>query len=419
MKIKPANKIRGTVVVPGDKSITHRAFLFSAMSTEKCVIHDPLICDDTLRTLHLIEAVGAKIDEENEKITITPPDKFIEPSSPIYCGNSGTTARIGMGLLAVQNIFSILWGDKSLSKRPMKRVAKPLRMLGAKIDGRGNASNLPFSIRGGNLKGTLYESELSSAQVKSSFIFAALGANGDSTYIEKVKSRDHTERFLSQFGIVEINANGVKIHPSRLPPFTQKIVGDFSSASFFLTLGVIHPNAHLRLERVGVNPTRTGFLNVLKRMNANLKVENFVDDVEPQADIVVESSNLTATQVSPFEIPALIDEIPLIALLGVFARGETIVKGASELRKKESDRIKATVNVLKKMGADIEEMNDGFSVRGPSKLKWAKVNPFSDHRIAMLASVAGACSEGVDIENSKCVWVSYPSFYSDLKKVMK
>ena len=418
MKISSSSKIRGQIVPPPDKSISHRMLLFSSISTGKCTVHNLLRSEDTLRTMNFIKSIGAFVKDEGERIVIIPPVKLQEPSFPIDCGNSGTTSRIGMGLLARENFFSVLYGDESLSKRPMKRVVKPLSALGAKFDGRNNASNLPLSIRGGNLHSTRYVSELSSAQVKSAFIFAALSAEGESIYVENVQSRDHTEKFLSQFDLIKKDGNELKIIPGNIPAFTFEVVGDFSSAAFFLVLSIIHSNARLKINRVGLNPTRTGLLKVLKRMGGNIEIEK-EEGVEPVGNIVVESSKLKGTEVLPEEIPSMVDEVPLIALLGAFAEGETVVHGASELRKKESDRIEATVNILKKIGANIEGLEDGFRVRGKTPLHGAKVKSFGDHRMAMLASIAGVCSDGVEIEDAECVSISYPAFFSDLKGVME
>lgn len=419
IKVDGAKKIRGTVTPPPDKSITHRAVFFSSISSGESTIYSPLYSDDTKRTMNLIESLGCKIEKGDKNLIVNPPLKFSEPFSPINCGNSGTTTRIGMGLLARERFFSVLYGDESLSRRPMKRITDPLTLLGAKFDGRKGGSNLPISVRGGQLHAAKYSSPISSAQVKSSFIIAALNAEGDSYYVEPFRSRDHTERFLSQFGLIETVDKNIKIHPGSIPPFKLKIVGDFSSASFFIVLGVIHPNSHLEIENVGLNPTRTGLLNVLKKMGAKMEIVNRTNDTEPYGRVVVESSNLKGTKISIDEIPAMIDEVPLVALLGAFASGETVVHGASELRKKETDRVKATVHILSKMGGKIEELEDGFRVYGGTPLHSTRVNPFGDHRMAMLASIVGTCVDGVEIEDADCVSISYPSFFSDLKEVMK
>ncbi|BBJ28078.1 3-phosphoshikimate 1-carboxyvinyltransferase [Athalassotoga saccharophila] len=415
MKIQPAKSIRGEIKVPPDKSITHRMIFFAAMAKDRCEIENPLMADDTLRTLDLVKNVGSDVEYNKGKLSIRM-EKISEPISPIFCGNSGTTARLGLGFLSRLPLFSVIYGDESLSSRPMDRVVEPLSLLGSIFDGRNEASNLPISVRGGIVKHANYRSKVASAQVKSAFIIAATAGDGVSTYTEPITSRDHTERFLNAFGITIKKGNLIEIKPSIIPSFKSRVVGDFSSAAFFVTLGVCHRNAILDIKDVGLNETRTGFLNVLKRMGAKIEIRNVKNDFEPYGDLHVESSNLEGTEVLDEEIPSVIDEIPLIALLGVFAKGRTVVRGASELRKKESDRIKAIVSVLSKMGVHIEEFEDGFEVEG-SKLEGAKIDPYGDHRIAMMAAIAGLCGNGVELTDPKVVSISYPSFFEDLEKV--
>lgn len=418
IEVNGTKKIRGVVIPPPDKSITHRYLFFSSIANETCEIKNPLISDDTKRTLSIIQNLGCYVKEENGIMTVKP-SKFREPSMPLFCGNSGTTARIALGLIAREPIFAVLYGDESLSGRPMDRVVKPLKTLGARFDGRRNSSNLPIAVKGGSLKGVDYTSKVASAQVKTAFIIAALSASSNSTYKEPYESRDHSERFLEQFGIVEKKDGLITIHPSTIPTFKTKVVGDFSSAAFFMVLGAIHPNARVQIKNVGLNSTRMGLLNVLKKMNLKMEIVDYNDDVEPYGTVIVESSNLQGVSVYENEIPSMIDEVPLLALAGAFATGETIVRGAGELRKKESDRIKATVEILSKMGATIEEYEDGFRVIGSRPLHKAKVESFGDHRMAMLASVAGLCSDGVKVKNADCVSISYPDFFLQLERLVK
>ncbi len=415
MRIRSPSKIRAEYTPPPDKSMTHRALFFSVLSSGKSIVYNPLASKDVDSTQRLLKAIGMKINREDGRVILSH-SKFTEPFYPIDCGNSGTTARIGAGLLARFSFFSMIYGDESLSKRPMMRVVKPLRKLGAYVDGREHAKKLPLCIRGGNLEGTQYSSDVSSAQVKTAFIFAALNANNPSMYFEPLKSRDHTERFLSKFSLIEEKHNEIHITPGIIPSFEYEVKGDFSSAAFFLVLALIHPNARLKIKNVGLNPTRTGLLNVMKRMGANVHVERKNEDFEPYGDVYAESSQLHSTAISKEEIPSMVDEVPLIALLGAFAEGETVVKGAEELRKKESDRVKTTVEILKQMGANIEESKDGFRVR-KSELHAANVDPKGDHRMAMMAAVAGACIGGISLKNEQCVSISYPEFFSDLKEV--
>jgi|YelNatPaOPRAMG01_1025707.scaffolds.fasta_scaffold09115_3 3-phosphoshikimate 1-carboxyvinyltransferase len=416
-RIDRAKEIKGWIVTPPDKSMTHRMIFFASMAEGESTVENPLIADDTLKTIDLVERVGINVSSGKNWLKISR-GKILEPIEPIFCGNSGTTTRMGLGFLSTLPIFVTLYGDGSLSKRPMDRVIQPLKLLGAQIDGRENASKLPVSIKGGKLGHAEYISPVSSAQVKSAFIIAALSGDDISRYEEPVLSRDHTESFLKQFDLIENDGRILKIKPSVIPHFKSKVIGDFSSAAFFMALGVCHPYAKLTVKGIGLNKTRTGFLNVLKRMGAKIEVTNFVDDFEPYGDVTVESSKLTGVEIFPEEIPSLIDEIPLVALLGAFASGKTIVRGASEVRKKESDRISSTLTVLSKMGTVFEEYEDGFSIEGGHELKECSVNSFGDHRIAMMATIAGLCSNGVVIEDPEVVSISYPGFYSDLEKLV-
>lgn len=417
MKILSSKRIRGEIDVPADKSITHRMIFFAAMANGKCEIENPLMADDTLKTIDLVKSVGAEVEYDNGKLSIEM-KKIVEPSLPIFCGNSGTTARIGLGFLSRLPFFSVLYGDNSLSLRPMDRVVEPLSLLGGIFDGKNKASNLPISVRGGSIKHTIYISKVPSAQVKSAFIMAAMAGDDISVYKEPIQSRDHTERFLNAFEITEKDENGIRIRPSKVPAFKSRVVGDFSSAAFFITLGICHRDAVLKVKNVGLNETRVGFLKVLRRMGADIEIQNSTNDIEPSGDIKVKSSNLKGTEILPEEVPSVIDEIPLIGLAATFAQGKTVVRGAYELRKKESDRIKAIVSVLSKMGANIQEFEDGFAIEGKCELKGARIDPFNDHRIAMMASIAGVCANGIDLVNSKIVSISYPLFFEDLKKVM-
>lgn len=416
MRISSAKKIRGELIVPSDKSITHRMIFFASMVDGKSEITNPLISDDTMKTIDLVKSVGADVSFESGKLTVKMQIAH-ESSTPVFCGNSGTTTRIGLGFLSRLPFFTVLHGDESLSGRPMDRVIEPLSMLGATFDGRDHASKLPISVRGGKLFHANYVSKVSSAQVKSAFIIAALDGDDLSTYKEPFESRDHTENFLKTFGAIRKDGDLIKIIPSKIQPFKSMVVGDFSSAAFFMTLGVCHPDAKLKIKSVGLNKTRTGFLNVLKRMGAKIEIFNFVDDFEPYGDLIVESSKLNGIEISPKEIPLLIDEVPLIGLLGAFANGKTVVRGAEELRKKESDRITAVTNALSQMGAYVEEYPDGFSVEGGNDFKAFSLNDFGDHRIAMMGAIAGICGNGVNIKNSDVVSISYPSFFEDLKRV--
>ncbi|MCD6363969.1 MAG: 3-phosphoshikimate 1-carboxyvinyltransferase [Synergistetes bacterium] len=421
MEINGVSRIKGVVRVPPDKSISHRALLLSSVASAPSEVQNLLESDDVKRSLNLLKACGTKFEGSFRKLIIKP-QPFNEPIKPIFCGNSGTTARISLGLLASQNGFFTLYGDKSLSRRPMLRVVKPLKEMGARISGRDNDSLLPISIRGGSLRGITYSSSVASAQVKGAILLASLFASGKTIYSEPYKSRDHTERMLKTMGalIAERN-NEIEIKPSeKLTPLRISVPGDISSAAFFITLGAIHKNADLTIVNVGLNPTRTGLLRVLKRMGANIEVSVETQDPEPQGKIRVSSSHLRGTIILPEEIPQMIDELPLVALLGIFAEGKTIVRGARELRYKESDRISSTVRELRKMGADIVELEDGFIVQGRGRLNPAKVNAHGDHRIAMLLSIASLClreEESTSIRGEQWIKISFPNFFKIIKEI--
>lgn len=419
MKLVPVRKVRGEISVPTDKSITHRALIFAALAEGESTLYNLLRCLDTERTKDVLEKLGTKFEGDWTKMKVTP-GVFRTPTEPLFCGNSGTTTRLMAGVIASHEIFAVLYGDDSLSRRPMARVMEPLGMMGAKFLAREN-NFLPMAIQGGRLKGIEYKSKVASAQVKSAVIIAGLRAEGKTTVEEPVKSRDHTERMLKKLGAsIQEEGNRVTVWPSSIKGFTMEIPGDVSSASFFVALGVIHPNAKIVVRGVGLNETRIGFLKTLKLMGANVewRVEN--EDVEPIGTIVAESSpNLRGIEVPVEMIPSMIDEVPLLALVGVFAEGETVVKGAEELRKKESDRIRVVVENFRRLGVTIEEFPDGFRVVGRQRIRGGVVDPEGDHRMAMMFSLAGLLSEeGVEVKDHECVSVSFPEFYGILEKVI-
>ncbi len=415
-------KIRGIITVPPDKSISHRAIILSSIASGVSEIHNLLASDDVLKTLNIMKACGVTFEGDFDHLWVYPRG-FKEPTQPLYCGNSGTTARLLTGLFSAQKGLFVLYGDRSLSERPMKRVIQPLLKMGAEILGRNGGENLPIAIRGRRLSGIEYTSQIASAQVKSAVILASLFASSPTTYREPTKSRDHTERMLTQMGItVEIHENTISVLPGR-PSATKFVIpADFSSAAFFITLGVLHPDAELTIRDVGLNPTRTGFLRILQRMGAHIETLHKDSGAEPHGDIKVSSSRLKGIEVNSTEIPTAIDEIPLIALLGVFAEGKTTVSGASELRYKESDRISSTVSELKKMGAKIQELPDGFVVEGTGILHSSEVDAHKDHRIAMMLAIASLCTtdgERSTIHGEEWVKISYPRFFETLKEVIR
>ncbi|CUS78624.1 3-phosphoshikimate 1-carboxyvinyltransferase [Candidatus Kryptonium thompsonii] len=424
MKIKKASKVTGIIHSPGDKSISHRVALISALSNGENIIENFLISDDTLRTLACLEELGVDIElSEKLKIKGRGFKNFQKPNSTLYAGNSGTTIRLLSGILAGQNFNSEITGDDSLRRRPMMRIIKPLRMMGAKIEATGNGT-APLKIYAvENLNSIEYELEIPSAQVKSCIIFAGLHAEGKTKIIEKIQTRDHTERLL---GLKVSSENGKKIievEPGiKIENKYYLIPGDISSSAFFIVAASIIPNSYVVVKNVSLNPTRTGFIDVLRKMGAVIELENVREVANEQlGDVIVKSGkeiNLKNLTLSGDLIPSIIDEIPVLAIAGTVAEGVFEVRDAGDLRNKESDRIKAIVSNLRNMGVDVEEYDDGFSFEGRKKLKGTLIQTFNDHRIAMAFSIAGLIAEGETvIDDPECVKISFPNFYEILKNI--
>ena len=343
-----------------------------------------------------------------------------EPTDVLHAGNSGTTTRLVAGLLAGQSFLSVLTGDDSLRSRPMGRIVEPLREMGAVFMGRNIDTLLPLSVRGGDLNAIEYDLKVASAQVKSAILIAGLYANGRTAVRSPGQSRDHTERMMRHMGAdVDIDDLTVSVQTSNLSATNVRVPGDISSAAFWMVAGAAHPNASIRLTNVGINPSRTGVIEVLRSMGASLRMENVVEDaLEPAADIIVESSDLRGVEIANDIIPQVIDELPVLALAAARAKGETVIRNAEELRVKESDRITATVTGLAGLGVDIEETPDGMVIRGGRKLRGTGVSSFGDHRIAMTMGIAGTISDGeTAIEEADAADVSYPTFWSTLDSV--
>lgn len=417
MPFSNGQKLTGEIVPPPDKSITHRALMVGAISRKGLKINNPLISGDTLSTIDCLRKLGKSLTM-NPKEIIIKPGELKEPRDILYCGNSGTTSRLLSGILSGQKFFSVIDGDDSLKRRPMKRVIEPLRRMGAIIFGRENDSLLPISIKGNQLHGFDFELTITSAQVKSAIILAALSAEGKTVIREKIKTRDHLEKMLEWLGVnLQVKDNIITLDgSSQIEGGEITIPGDISSAAFLIGAAVLVPGSYLVVREVGYNPTRTGFIRVLQRMEAKISVLNIKQQAnEEVADLEIKSSSLKATEVTKEEIPSLIDEIPLLALLATQAEGVTRITGASELRHKESDRIKAICENLRKMGAKIEELEDGIIIEGPTLLKGNQVSSFGDHRIAMTFAVASLISRGETwIEGFDSVQISYPEFMRDL-----
>ncbi len=419
--IKKPERLKGEVEIPGDKSISHRALMFGSISEGETKIFNISKSKDCISTLNCLRKLGVEI-EENERFLIVKGGKIKESEDILDCGNSGTTIRLLSGILVAHPFYSVLTGDSSLRRRPMDRIIKPLLMMGGEIYGRNNNTYPPLTIIGKKLKGINFKMEIPSAQVKSCVIFATIFADGETIIEELYETRDHTERMLKYFGgkIEKEGKNIIIKGNQKLKGKEVWIPGDFSSASYFIASALIFPEAFLLIKNVGLNPTRTGFLKVIERMGGNLKILNQKEiSGEPTGDIeVCYTEKLKGVEILPEEVPNIIDEIPLIAVFASVAEGKTIVKGAKELRVKESDRIKAISTELKKLGADIEEKEDGFIIEGLKKLKGARVNSWGDHRIAMCLIVASFLAEGeVIVENVDCIDISFPEFFEKFRSI--
>lgn len=422
----PTDILKGTVRVPGDKSITHRAILFGLLATGTTVIEDWLDAEDCRSSLNVARALGAQVTEEPRKIIIQGTGGHLqEPTDVLDCGNSGTTTRMFLGALAARVSFACVTGDSSLRRRPMRRVFEPLRAMGAKIDARaGNYA--PFSVTGQALRGITYTLPVASAQVKSALLVAGLLADsGTTTVVENLPSRDHTENMLQAFGVTlhrEFQDGNLvtSVESGQQLQGTGVLVpGDISSAAFMFAAAAILSGSEVTVETVGLNPTRTGVLHVLRRMGADVTVKNErMVAGEPIGDVTVVGRPLVGTVVEANEIPALIDELPVISVLAARAQGTTVIRGAAELRVKETDRITAMVAGLRNIGVNVEELEDGLVVHGDTTLRGGVVDSFGDHRIAMSFAIAGLASEsGVEVLDWDCVNISYPSFLSNLASI--
>ncbi len=415
--IQQTRSLRGILRVPGDKSIAHRALILGSMARGKHVVEGAPKSADIGSTITALRKLGCFVEETPDSNILVLPRPFVSRAI-IDAGNSATTARLLAGLAAGLGVECFIDGDESLRKRPMTRVAEPLAAMGADIR-TTSGGKLPMIIDGGALKGITHLLSIPSAQVKSAVLMAGLNAEGETTVYEPAPSRDHTERLLAFMGAsVEKKQAGVTIKGGeRLRGSWIKIPGDISSAAYFIVAATCVPDSEIILPCVGINPTRAGLLEVLEEMGATMETlegDNYGE--EPVADIIVRASELTGVTVPPEIIPLLIDELPVLAVAATQAEGETVITGARELRHKESDRIRTTVENLKILGADIEELEDGFIVRGPTRLQGARVSSHGDHRIAMAMAVAGLLAEGTTyIEGSGAVSVSYPSFFHDLR----
>ncbi|PFR95383.1 3-phosphoshikimate 1-carboxyvinyltransferase [Priestia megaterium] len=417
------SSLQGEISIPGDKSISHRAVMFGAMAEGKTTINHFLAGEDCLSTISCFEKMGVSIKREDEYVEVEGKgiEGLSEPASILDVGNSGTTTRLMLGILAGVPFHTSLIGDESIAKRPMSRVTVPLRSMGAKIDGREHGQYTPLSTRGGALKAIHYHSPVASAQVKSAILLAGLHAEGTTKVTEPFTSRDHTERMLRAFGVdVEVDGTTVSIKGGQSLRGTDVYVpGDISSAAFFLVAGAIVPNSRIVLKNVGLNPTRTGIIDVLQQMGARLTISNErIQNGEPIGDLTIETSQLKGIEIGGDLIPRLIDEIPVIALLATQANGKTVIKDAEELKVKETNRIDTVATELSKLGASVTPTADGLIIEGKTALQSGEVDSYGDHRIGMMLAVAAAIATGeVTLMRSEAIHVSYPTFFEDLDKL--
>lgn len=419
MDIKKISKANGTVKVPGDKSISHRAVMLGSLAKGTTEITGFLKGADCLSTIDCFRNMGIDISVNGENVTVKGNglNGLKKPNEMLYTGNSGTTTRLLCGILAGQEFDTAITGDASIQKRPMGRVTKPLSLMGAKIEN----EYCPLYITGSQLHGIDYKMNVASAQVKTAIILAGLYADGETVIREIEKSRDHTELMLGAMG-ADIKVDGLDIFvnkTSNLSAVNVDVPGDISSAAFFMVLGAIMPNSVITITNVGINPTRTGIIDVLKDMGADITLENVRTSAgESVADITVRSSSLKGTTVGGDIIPRLIDELPIIAVAAVFAEGETVIKDAQELKVKETNRIRAVVDEFTKCGIDITETNDGMIIRGGKAIHGADFKTYGDHRMAMSLTVLAQLADGNStLDDSECACVSYPTFFDDFYKL--
>lgn len=437
LTIQPGGPLRGTLTVPGDKSITHRAIILSALADGDTAVSGYCRGEDCLNTMRALQAMGVRIDETPDRLHVRGKGQWglAEPDGPVDCGNSGTGIRLLAGLLAGQDFFAVLTGDESIRRRPMGRVVKPLRQMGATIAGRKGGELAPLAITGSRLHGVEFTSPVASAQVKSCLLLAGLYAEGVTRLTEPRRSRDHTERMFRHFGI-PIETEGSAVVLQGRPPVgwrglgTLAVPGDLSAAAFFLVGASIVPGSDVTIEGVGINPTRTGVLDVLTDMGADIEVLNRREEAgEPVADLRARAAPLRGVPIGAERIPQTIDEFPILCVAAAMAQGETRITGAEELRVKESDRIATMASELRKMGVAVTETPDGLIVQGTGKasssgpggrpLRGASCTSYGDHRVAMSLAIAGLVADGpTTIEDTACIETSFPGFDSKLLKLL-
>ena len=425
MKLRTNSKgLRGTIRVPGDKSISHRSIIFGSLATGETKVYDILRGEDVLSTIQVFRDLGVSIQDDGDVIRIQGVgfQGLQAPTAPLDMGNSGTSIRLISGVLAGQDFSVTMVGDDSLSKRPMDRVAIPLRQMGVEIAGQGDRDCPPLHEKGTRqLQPIHYRLPVASAQVKSALIFAALQAEGESTIIEKEKTRDHTEDMIRQFGgEIQVDGKTIRIQGGQEFQGQEVIVpGDISSAAFWLVAGLILPDSVIKIENVGINQTRTGILDVIQEMGGDLTIEDR-DEKAVSASLTVKTSSLKGIRIDGELIPRLIDELPIIALLATQANGQTVIADAEELRVKETDRIQVVADSLNAMGANVVPTEDGMIITGPTPLHGADLGTFGDHRVGMMVAIAALLvSDGnVVLDRAEAINTSYPSYFEDLETLL-
>lgn len=415
--------LRGEIAIPGDKSVSHRSIMFGALANGETVITNFLPGADCLSTIACFQKLGVTIEQNGKQVRVIGKgfNGLMEPNEVLDVGNSGTTIRLMMGILAGQNFSAILAGDQSIAKRTMTRVVKPLLDMGARIDGRNNGEFAPLHIRGGNLQPISYVLPVASAQVKSAILLAGLQADGETVVIEPEETRDHTERMIRQFGgQVVKEGNAIKVQGHQEFKGTEvHVPGDISSAAFFMVAAAITEDSEVVLKNVGLNPTRTGIIDVMQSMGADITIDELPSKGEPVGDITIRSSKLKGTTISGTLIPRLIDELPIIALLATKAEGTTIIKDAAELKVKETNRIDTVAHELTLLGANVTATDDGLIIQGGTELHGGNVTSYGDHRIGMMLAIAALVTKGeIELHDPSAIDVSYPEFFDHLDQLI-
>jgi 3-phosphoshikimate 1-carboxyvinyltransferase len=420
VRIEPITKLDQTIVVPGDKSISHRSVMIGAIASGMTEVTNFLPGEDCLSTVRCVQQLGVTVEQVSPthlKIFGRGREGLSEPEDLLDVGNSGTTIRLLSGILAGQNFFSVLNGDASIRRRPMGRIAEPLRLMGATVWGRGEGRLAPIAIRGGNLHGIDYSTPVASAQIKSAILLAGLYAGGETSVTEPALSRDHSEKMLKAFGAnIDINGLTVSLRPGTLKACPVNVPGDISSAAFFLVAAAIVPGSKLIIQQVGLNPTRTGILEVLAEMGAAISINNQTESSgELMGDITVQGQGIKGVSIGGSIVPRLIDEIPVLAVAAACAKGQTVIKDAAELKIKESNRLRSIAVELGRFGADIKETGDGLIINGRQSFKGSVCHSYHDHRIAMACALMGMIASGTTtVRDAECIDISFPGFQTVL-----